>query len=156
MMYLWLALAGFLLMVVTTALHRRALRQGEMPRPRWWLAVCWVFFITFGVTIAMVIAWDDTSSWACFACIGASFLAACKAREDATVAAVLIALKANPGGIYGLDLWKASQVAPGSLYPLLFRLEKRGVVRSWWGEQPENGSARRRYYALTEEAAWRR
>jgi PadR family transcriptional regulator, regulatory protein PadR len=36
-----------------------------------------------------------------------------------------------------------------SLYPLLYRLEKRGWIRGKWVEQP--GQRRRRYYRLTEQ-----
>jgi transcriptional regulator len=36
-----------------------------------------------------------------------------------------------------------------SLYPLLYRLEKRGLVEGKWVEQP--GERRRRYYQLTPE-----
>src|SRR3982751_4239878 len=35
----------------------------------------------------------------------------------------------------------------GSLYPLLYRLEKRGWIRGRWVEKP--GQRRRRYYRLT-------
>lgn len=35
----------------------------------------------------------------------------------------------------------------GSLYPLLYRLEKRGWMRGRWVEKP--GQRRRRYYRLT-------
>ena len=36
-----------------------------------------------------------------------------------------------------------------SLYPLLYRLEKRGWIQGRWVEKP--GQRRRRYYRLTEE-----
>src|SRR5215469_4015279 len=37
----------------------------------------------------------------------------------------------------------------GSLYPILFRLEKRGLIVGRWVEKP--GERRRRYYRLTPE-----
>src|SRR6266576_322849 len=39
----------------------------------------------------------------------------------------------------------------GSLYPLLYRLEKRGWIRGRWVEKP--GQRRRRYYRLTAAGA---
>ncbi len=41
----------------------------------------------------------------------------------------------------------ALQVGQGSLYPALYRLEKRGLVRSEWGTTENNREAK--YYALT-------
>ena len=38
-----------------------------------------------------------------------------------------------------------------SLYPLLYRLEKRGWIRGRWIEKP--GQRRRRYYTLTQAGA---
>ena len=61
--------------------------------------------------------------------------------------------------LYGLAILEASKSASGgshpirigSLYPVLYKLEKKGLVRSWWGtERPEErGGARRRYYTVT-------
>ena len=52
---------------------------------------------------------------------------------------------------YGLDIAKETGLKPGSLYPILARLELAGWVSSHW-EQPEErdaGRPRRRYYLLT-------
>lgn len=40
---------------------------------------------------------------------------------------------------------------PGSLYPALKELERKGLVKCWWGEQKpkERRGARRKYYVLT-------
>ena len=38
-----------------------------------------------------------------------------------------------------------------SLYPSLYRLERRGMIRGWWVEKP--GQRRRRYYRLTAEGS---
>ena len=61
--------------------------------------------------------------------------------------------------LYGLAIIEASQSAVGgaralrigSLYTALYKMEKKGLVRSWWGsETPEKrGHARRRYYTAT-------
>src|SRR5262245_42791859 len=61
--------------------------------------------------------------------------------------------------LYGLAILEASRTAvgdtralrPGSLYTALAKLEHKGLVRSWWGEErpPERGGARRRYYTAT-------
>lgn len=62
--------------------------------------------------------------------------------------------------LYGLQLIKAIEQASsgkrklgiGSLYPTLHRLEKKGFVRSTWGDNyPKvRGGARRKYYEITE------
>jgi len=60
---------------------------------------------------------------------------------------------------YGLEIIKAVEeisegkrkIGFGSLYPLLHKLEKRGLVQSRWGEEKpeERNGARRRYYRIT-------
>ncbi len=58
---------------------------------------------------------------------------------------------------HGYDISKLIQIRSGgalrfhvtSLYPLLYRLEKRGWVDGHWVEKPEQ--RRRRYYTLTPE-----
>jgi PadR family transcriptional regulator PadR len=54
---------------------------------------------------------------------------------------------------YGLDLADETGLKPGSLYPLLARLEARGWLTSYWEEVDprEVGRPRRRYYKLTAE-----
>jgi PadR family transcriptional regulator PadR len=61
--------------------------------------------------------------------------------------------------LYGLQVIQAMKttsneqrsISVGSLYPTLHKMEKKGVVRSWWGEETpeERGHARRRYYTAT-------
>ena len=75
-------------------------------------------------------------------------------KEDA----VLAALYGNE--IYGLQIPKAIEeasngtrsISQGALYPILAKLEKKGLVSSRWGDQlhSERGGARRRYYRLTD------
>jgi PadR family transcriptional regulator len=58
---------------------------------------------------------------------------------------------------YGLAIIDALQevigrsLSVGSLYPALHKMEKKGLIRSWWGEETpeERGHARRRYYTAT-------
>lgn len=61
--------------------------------------------------------------------------------------------------LYGLEIIKAIEDASdgkrrigfGSLYPTLHQLEKKGMVKSHWGEDKpdERGGARRKYYKIT-------
>jgi PadR family transcriptional regulator PadR len=61
--------------------------------------------------------------------------------------------------LYGLAILEASKSAvggtkalrPGSLYTALYKMEQKGLVRSWWGSETpaERGHARRRYYTAT-------
>ena len=61
--------------------------------------------------------------------------------------------------LYGLAIIEASKSAVGgsralrlgSLYTALYKMEKKGLVRSWWGSETpdERGHARRRYYTAT-------
>ena len=61
--------------------------------------------------------------------------------------------------LYGLQIIDAFQEATkgkkkigfGSLYPTLHKLEKKGYIKSKWGEETpeERGGARRKYYTLS-------
>lgn len=52
---------------------------------------------------------------------------------------------------YGLRLAKDAKIAPGTIYPMLARLEKAGWLESKWEKSgPDNeGRPRRRLYRLT-------
>ena len=52
---------------------------------------------------------------------------------------------------YGLEISKKSELASGSIYPILARLEAAGWVTSGWEEidEAKEGRRRRRYYRLT-------
>jgi PadR family transcriptional regulator PadR len=55
--------------------------------------------------------------------------------------------------LYGLELVEATGLPPGTIYPIMARLEGAGWVTSRWeetGEEPK-GRPRRRYYRLTED-----
>jgi PadR family transcriptional regulator, regulatory protein PadR len=53
--------------------------------------------------------------------------------------------------LYGLELVEATGLPPGTIYPIMARLESAGWVSSRWEETgPEaKGRPRRRYYGLT-------
>jgi PadR family transcriptional regulator, regulatory protein PadR len=52
---------------------------------------------------------------------------------------------------YGYDLMKAAGLPSGTLYPLLARLQARGLVTSAWESPRQDGERPRRYYHLTAE-----
>jgi DNA-binding PadR family transcriptional regulator len=65
---------------------------------------------------------------------------------------VLQALLESPSDEkYGLEIFRATKVKPGTLYPLLERLEDGGMLESRWEAQDEStsGGPRRRFYRLT-------
>lgn len=72
------------------------------------------------------------------------------------VARVLSALLDDPqADHYGLDLMTRAQLPSGTLYPILRRLERAGVIVGRWedGDAGALGRPRRRYYSLTAEGA---
>lgn len=56
---------------------------------------------------------------------------------------------------YGLELADEAGLPKGSIYPMLARLERDGLVTSEWEEidETKEGRRRRRYYALTGKGA---
>jgi DNA-binding PadR family transcriptional regulator len=62
---------------------------------------------------------------------------------------VLGVLLAEPDEeMYGLEIVEATGLAPGTIYPILFRLEEAGWIESRWEDAEEHvaGRPRRRYY----------
>jgi len=57
----------------------------------------------------------------------------------------------SPLEVSGAQIAQQTKIASGTLYPILFRLEKAGWVESRWeAEEPsELGRPRRRFYQLT-------
>ena len=55
----------------------------------------------------------------------------------------------------GADLMGAARISSGTLYPILLRFEKAGLLESRWErERPEAlGRPRRRFYRMTREGA---
>jgi PadR family transcriptional regulator PadR len=51
--------------------------------------------------------------------------------------------------IWGFRLCEEADLGSGTVYPLLERLERGGLVRSFWEEPAPSGRPRRRYYELT-------
>ena len=51
---------------------------------------------------------------------------------------------------YGLEVIQRTQLASGTVYPILARLERQGCVRSRWeGDETDARGPRRRFYRLT-------
>ena len=64
---------------------------------------------------------------------------------------VLEALLASPEPVWGLKIIKQTDRLPGTVYPILERLESQGwITSSWEGDGPRTGP-RRRLHALTPE-----
>jgi PadR family transcriptional regulator len=63
--------------------------------------------------------------------------------------AVLLALAGQPGWSYGYDLARATNLKSGTLYPMLARLARRGLLESSWESQPPEGRPRRHLYRLS-------
>jgi DNA-binding PadR family transcriptional regulator len=73
-------------------------------------------------------------------------------RLTLQVQLTLRAMLDRPGGeLYGLELVEATGLPPGTIYPIMARLESAGWVSSRWEETgPEaKGRPRRRYYRLS-------
>jgi len=65
-------------------------------------------------------------------------------------AAVLLAIE--NGHRYGFDIMDATSLPDGTVYPILRRLERRGVLKGAWEKKSEADAERRparRYYELT-------
>jgi len=68
-------------------------------------------------------------------------------------------MQCPPGGLSGAEIARATGLASGTLYPILFRLEKSGWFKSHWEEvsPSEVKRPRRRLYVVTalgEAEAW--
>jgi DNA-binding PadR family transcriptional regulator len=65
-------------------------------------------------------------------------------------AAVLLAVRS--GHRYGFDVMDATGLPDGTVYPILRRLERRGILEGRWEEEEaarSEGRPQRRYYRLT-------
>jgi len=64
-------------------------------------------------------------------------------------------LSAPMDGLSGAEISKATGISSGTLYPILFRLERAGWLNSEWEEgDPSNmGRPRKRLYQLTSSGA---
>ena len=74
------------------------------------------------------------------------------ARPDSSpqTRAVLAALHREPSTWrYGYDIAKETELASGTLYPILGRLTDRGLLETRWEPDPPEGRPRRHLYRLT-------
>jgi len=63
---------------------------------------------------------------------------------------VLGALAEKRGGwLYGLQIAAATELKSGSLYPILIRLDERGLLESKWTESEHPGRPARHAYRIT-------
>jgi PadR family transcriptional regulator PadR len=73
-------------------------------------------------------------------------------RLTAQTVDVINAIMRRPGhGVSGAEIAKVTELASGSLYPILVRLEKAGWLSSEWevGDPTTLGRPRRRFYRVT-------
>ncbi len=77
-----------------------------------------------------------------------------KRRLSFTAFSVLYALM--NGYRYGFDIMEATGLASGTVYPVLSRLERDGLVRSSWEDEAraaQEGRPARRYYEVSRDGA---
>jgi PadR family transcriptional regulator, regulatory protein PadR len=76
--------------------------------------------------------------------------------SSAQTRAVLAALHDHPAHWrYGYDIARQTELASGTLYPILGRLADRGYLVTRWEDEPPEGRPRRHLYRLTAEGAAR-
>lgn len=78
-------------------------------------------------------------------------MAAARLRLTKPTLAVLgVLMSAGPDDrVWGFRLCEEADLGSGTVYPLLERLERNGVVRSFWEDPPPSDRPRRRFYELT-------
>ena len=62
----------------------------------------------------------------------------------------LNALLDAPESLHGYEIMQLTGVGPGTLYPMLARLEDQGMLASQWQEAKVEGRPPRHIYSLTE------
>jgi len=71
-------------------------------------------------------------------------------RPSAQTIAVLLALAEDPAvWRYGYDLCQQLRLKAGSMYPILMRLDDRGLLTTAWETDPPPGRPPRHLYRLT-------
>ncbi len=70
-----------------------------------------------------------------------------------TLAVLKVLVDAHGEPVYGLDIARRADLASGTLYPILDRLSRDGLLEGSWEDcdPSEAGRPRRRYYRLTAE-----
>lgn len=68
-----------------------------------------------------------------------------------TIAVLEVFLADSEGWLHGYDIGKKTGLASGTLYPILMRLNDRGMLETRWAESPIDGRPRRHMYRLTSE-----
>jgi len=66
--------------------------------------------------------------------------------------ALVIEALLSAESVWGLQIVKDSNLKPGTVYPILDRLEATGWVRGEWDSTEDRKGPRRRYYRLVGEA----
>jgi PadR family transcriptional regulator, regulatory protein PadR len=68
-------------------------------------------------------------------------------RLSERAATILRVFLAEPDTQFtGLDLAEQTGLLPGTSYPILLRLQQAGWITAHWQTDPDDASARRRYY----------
>ncbi|GAB5487786.1 MAG: PadR family transcriptional regulator [Parasphingorhabdus sp.] len=67
-----------------------------------------------------------------------------------TTTQALLVLLSTPKGLHGYDITRSTGIGPGTLYPMLARLEDQGMLASEWESSEEHGRPPRRVYSLTD------
>jgi DNA-binding PadR family transcriptional regulator len=72
-----------------------------------------------------------------------------------TMAVLSVMLDDPAASFYGLELAHGASLASGTVYPILIRLERAGMLESRWEEidTEREGRPARRYYRLTAHGA---
>jgi DNA-binding PadR family transcriptional regulator len=67
-------------------------------------------------------------------------------QTEATLSALL---ESGVAWRHGYDLARETGLKSGTLYPILMRLEQRGLLEARWEDEPAPGRPRRHLYRLT-------
>lgn len=73
-----------------------------------------------------------------------------KTRKPSKAARLaLMSLLDAPQGLHGYEIMQMAGIKPGTLYPMLARLEDRGILVSHWQELGVEGRPPRHIYSLS-------
>ncbi|SKB01589.1 Transcriptional regulator PadR-like family protein [Agreia bicolorata] len=74
-------------------------------------------------------------------------------RVTAPTVDVLRVLLNSTSPVWGLQIIKKTERLPGTVYPILERLERQGWIRSSWEEDSSRQGPRRKLYEFTADGA---